>query len=101
MAFFRAVRKFSESVKPWEGHISHEVTPDESWDLTLVSERVYGRRDEYLAVMAAAGLSTVDQELKAGRRIALPTESQLYSMKRQAGFESQSELREGRSPVWL
>jgi hypothetical protein len=60
---------------------------------------VYGRRDEYLAVMAAAGIDNVDQPLKQ-KRLVLPTESQLYAIKRQTGFESIADLREGFGPVW-
>jgi hypothetical protein len=55
--------------------------------LTLVSRRVYGRRDEYLAIMAAAGLSHVDDELTE-RKLCLPTPEQLQQIKRATGYES-------------
>jgi hypothetical protein len=97
--FYREVRRFSERTRPWQPAIFYETQPDEQWDLTLVSARVYGRRDEYLAVLAAAGLGIADQGLTQ-RRLVLPTESQLYAIKRQTGFESIADLREGFGPVW-
>jgi hypothetical protein len=97
--FYGEVRKFAERTKPWQPAIFYETKPDEVYDVTLVSQRVYGRRDEYLAVMAAAGIDNVDQPLKQ-KRLVLPTESQLYAIKRQTGFESIADLREGFGPVW-
>ncbi len=99
-AFYQAVRKFAESTKPWDTTaIFYETKPDEYLDLTLVSQRVYGRRDEFLAVMAAAGLDTVDQPLPQ-KRITLPSEGQLYAIKRRAGFESIAGYRENFAPTW-
>jgi hypothetical protein len=98
--FYGEVRKFAERTKPWKPAIFYETHPDEIWDLTLVSQRVYGRRDEYLAVMAAAGIDSVDQPLKQ-KRLVLPTEQQLNLIKRRTGFESIADLREDRKPVWL
>lgn len=97
--FYREVRKFAETIKPWQQHISYETKPDEIYDVTLVSRRVYGRRDEYLAVMAAAGLDMVDQPLTQ-RRLVLPTEGQLYAIKRRTNFESIPDQREDFSPIW-
>jgi hypothetical protein len=97
--FYREVRQFSERTKSWEPALYHEITPDEIWDSTLVSKRVYGRRDEYLAIMAAAGIDTVDQPLPQ-KKLVLPTESQLYAIKRRAGFESREEYRENNAPTW-
>ena len=97
--FFKEIRTFSERTKPWQTAIIYETKPDDIYDLTLVSQRVYGRRDEYLAVMAAAGLDMVDQPLPQ-KRLVLPTESQLYAIKRRAGFESISSNRKEYSPVW-
>lgn len=97
---YREVRLFSERTKVWQVAIFHDVTPDELYDPTLVSERVYGRRDEYLVVMAAAGIDTVDQPLPQ-RQIVLPTEAQLYAIKRRAGFESLAEYRENDKPTWV
>ena len=97
--FYKLVRKFAETTRPWQNAIVYETKPDEVRDVTLVSRRVYGRRDEYLAVMAAAGLDVVDQPLTQ-RRLLLPTEGQLSAMKRAAGFESREEFREDFSPIW-
>ncbi|NCC41972.1 MAG: hypothetical protein EOM21_21710 [Gammaproteobacteria bacterium] len=85
--FFRAVRRFALTTRPWESAIWYDTKPDERLDLTLVSERVYGRRSEYLAVMAAAGLSHVDDELTE-RKLCLPTEAQLAAFKRASGYLS-------------
>lgn len=99
-AFFREIMAFAENAKIWDQNaIFYETKPDEKFDLSLVSARVYGRRDEYLAVMAAAGLDTFDQELPQ-KRIVLPDDATLMRIKRKTGFESQAELREDFSPVW-
>lgn len=100
-AFYREVRRFALRVKPWQAALWHETLPDEQWDLTLVSQRVYGRRDEHLTVMAVAGLDTVDQALPVGMRLAFPSEQALYAIKRQCGFESRHEYLENGVPVWL
>lgn len=97
---YRIVRAFSERTRGWQTAIFHDVLPDEQWDASLVSQRVYGRRDEFLVVMAAAGVDTVDQPLPQ-KQIVLPTEGQLYSMKRRAGFESIADYREGGKPTWV
>lgn len=99
-AFYRLVRTFSESAKPWDGNvIFYETKPDEMWDLSLVARRVYGDREEFLAVAAAAAIDTFDQPLTA-RTIALPNRATLNKMKREAGFESKASLRENGAPVW-
>jgi hypothetical protein len=99
-SFYREVRKFAESAKPWDGTaIFYETKPDEALDLTLVSQRVYGRRDEFLAVMAAAGLDTFDQPLPQ-KRIVLPSEGLLIDIKRRTGFESIAGYRENGAPTW-
>lgn len=99
-SFYREVRKYAESIKPWDTTaIFYETKPDEASDLTLVSQRVYGRRDEYLTVMAAAGLDSIDQPLPQ-KRIVLPNEGQLIAIKRRTGFESIADLREAGAPTW-
>jgi hypothetical protein len=99
-SFYREIRKFAENVKPWDvTAIFYETKPDESLDVTLVSQRVYGRRDEYLAVMAAAGLDSVDQLLPQ-KRIALPNDGQLMAIKRKTGFESLDDYRTAGAPIW-
>ena len=76
------------------------VTPDEAYDITLVSRRVYGNPHETLCIMASAGLDTVEQELTQ-RQIILPTVSQLYYFKRRTGFESDPLYRNDNGvPTW-
>ncbi|MFA5920161.1 MAG: hypothetical protein WC856_02570 [Methylococcaceae bacterium] len=99
-SFYREVRLFAERTKPWQSAIFYTTLPDEKWDLTLVSDRVYGRRDEYLTVMAAAGLDQVEQELTQ-RKLVLPTEAQLLFLKHKTGYESIAALREDFKPVWV
>jgi hypothetical protein len=101
-SFYRAIREFSEEhgKKPWLLCLVYETKPDEAWDITLVSRRVYGRRDEFLAVMAAASLDSVHQPL-AQKKLFLPTEDQLMAIKRRTGFESQSDYREDFAPTWV
>jgi hypothetical protein len=98
--FYKAVRLFAERTKLWELAIFHEVLLDEMWDATLISQRVYGNRDEFLTIMAAAGCDTVDQPIPQ-MQLVLPTLAQLYSLKRKAGFESIEANREGRKPAWV
>lgn len=83
--FYRAVRQFSLTAPSWEAAIRYFTKPDERWDLTLVAERVYGDREEYLAVMAAAGLDRLDQELTE-RELVLPMPDRLALIKSQTGF---------------
>ena len=100
-AFYEAVANFANNAKPWSTNaIFHEIKPDEVWDLTLISQRVYGRRCEYLAVMAATGISQVE-ELLTQKQIILPDEGTLMQLKRQCNFESESELRTSDgTPTW-
>ncbi|SEN69739.1 hypothetical protein [Nitrosomonas marina] len=97
--FYKEIRRFAQRTKPWETALFYETKPDERHDITLVSQRVYGRRDEFLVVMAAAGLDTVDQPLPQVR-IVLPTEGQLYAIKRRTGFESIADNRNDFKPTW-
>ena len=98
--FYKEIRLFSERVKPWQPAVFYDITIDEAWDATLISRRVYGNPHEFLAIMAAAGLDSVDQALKQ-QRIALPTPSQLYAIKRKTGFESQPDYLENGQPTWF
>lgn len=85
--FYRAVRLFAERTKRWQMANVYEVKPDERFDITLVAERVYGDRNETLAVMAAAGMDSVNQPLSQ-KTLVLPTSSQLAAIKRNTGFVS-------------
>ncbi|WP_039095707.1 hypothetical protein [Gallibacterium anatis] len=87
------VSDFSTSVKAWESAIRYQTKPDEIHDITLISQRVYGRRNEYLVIMAAAGLSTFDEPLKE-QVLILPTEAQLQYLKQRAGFENNERKRD-------
>lgn len=79
------VRDFALQTPAWSEAVRYETQPDERYDLTLVSQRVYGRRTESLVIQAAAGLDSPELELSE-RRIVLPTESQLRVMKQVAGY---------------
>lgn len=84
---YRAVRAFAVSVPVWGTAIRFQTLPEHRWDLTLVSQAVYGNRDEFLTVMAAAGLDRLDQELTE-QVLILPTPAQLDQMKRRAGIDT-------------
>ena len=99
-SFYREVRKFAQRTKPWDTTaIYYETQPDEVFDITLVAWRVYGRDDEYLTVMAAAGMDTPYQPLRQ-QRIVLPSAGQLLNIKRRTGFESIAMYRNGGTPTW-
>lgn len=83
----RRVIDFAQRQPEWAECVVYETRRDERWDLTLVSQRVYGNRSEFLVVMAAAGLDSVEQELTE-RTIVLPTARQLAAMKTRAGFSN-------------
>lgn len=99
-SFFREVRRIAEQAKPWDTDvIFYETKPDEMYDLTLVSRRVYGYPDETVAVMAAAGIDHVDMPLPQ-KQIILPNAALLLRIKRKTGFESRASLREDYAPIW-
>src|SRR5690606_30044485 len=86
--FYRAVREFALTAPVWDPtRLVVETTPEDRWDLTLVSERVYGNRYEYLAVMAAAGLDRLDQELTE-RELVLPSPERLELIKQACNYQS-------------
>lgn len=85
--FVRRVRLFAERQPEWAECIVYFTKPDERWDLTLVSQRIYGTRDDFLAIMAAAGLDSVEQELRE-KRLVLPTARQLAELKTLTGFKT-------------
>lgn len=86
MRLFQAVRRFSQATRDWEQAVRYMTLPDERFDLTKVSARVYGTRDEALIIQAAAGLDSPELELTE-RRLVLPTSEQLAAMKRNAGYD--------------
>jgi hypothetical protein len=85
--FYKLVRSFALSTAVWDTAFRYQTNPDERYDLTLVSRRVYGRVDEFVTVMAAAGLDSVEQMLPE-QLLILPTEAQLTDMKNQAKFNN-------------
>lgn len=85
--FVKLVRDFSVRVKPWQPAIRYQTKPDERHDLTLVSRRVYGIPDEFLTVMAAAGLSSVETPMSE-RVLVLPTPQKLRELKNLAQFDN-------------
>lgn len=86
--FYRAVREFAVTEPEWSSaRLLIQTTPAERWDLTLVSQRAYGNRDEYLAVMAAAGLTRFDDMLKE-QVLVLPSRERLEQIKSSTGFKS-------------
>ncbi|QSL90519.1 hypothetical protein [Pseudomonas atacamensis] len=59
--------------------------PSERYDLTMVARRVYGDPTETLVVMAAAGLTNIDTELKE-QDLVLPTIEYLRYLKQKCGI---------------
>lgn len=90
--FIREVRKFAVQTPAWAEAWRYETKPDERTDLTLVAERVYGTRTEFLAIMAAAGLDTCEQLLPE-QTLVLPTYVQLQAIKRRTQFLTDDEAR--------
>lgn len=85
--FYKLVRDLALRTRPWQSAIRYQTKPDERNNLPLVSQRVYGRRDEFLAVAAAAGLDSIEQGMSE-RLLTLPTEGQLQAFKDRAGFKN-------------
>jgi hypothetical protein len=88
--FVAAVRAFAVQTPSWGEAIRYETKPDERHDITLIAQRVYGDRTAFMAVFAAAGLDTLEQELDE-RVLVLPTYAQLQQIKRQTGFLTDDE----------
>lgn len=91
--FYREIRDFSLRTQVWQTALRYETRPDERYDMTLTSLRAYGRRDEFIVVLAAAGLDSVEQMLPE-QRLVLPTESQLRAIKQRAGYQNLAAYRE-------
>ncbi|MFJ3685536.1 hypothetical protein [Pseudomonas sp. NPDC090208] len=84
--FYMEVRKFALT-EPSHSSRRQVVRsyPSERFHLPMLALRVYGDATEVLAVMAAAGLSTVDSELKE-QDVVLPTKEHLQYLKQKAGI---------------
>lgn len=83
--FLALMRKFAQNTRFGTRHIRHDVTQDERTDLTLVAFRVYGDREEWLAIQGAAGLDTPENPLES-QTLILPSVEDLQALKRQAGL---------------
>jgi hypothetical protein len=90
--FIKAVRTFSVQTPSWGTALRYSTLPDERYDITLVAERAYGDRAEFLAIFAAAGMDTMEQLLPE-QLLILPTYAQLQTIKRQTGFLTDAEQR--------
>jgi hypothetical protein len=91
--FVRMVGDFAARTPSWSpDRINHFVGEDEINDMTLVALRVYGRREEFLAVMAAAGLDSPTEPLPQ-RRLVLPSSDRLSAMKKLTGYVSRNDER--------
>lgn len=88
--FIAAVRKFSVQQPSWGEAIRYHTKPDERADITLIALRVYGDRSEFMAVFAAAGLDTLEQELDE-QPLVLPTAGQLRLIKLETGYLTNAE----------
>lgn len=85
---YREVRNFALTSPPFlTNRITYQTLPDERFDVTLVSQRVYGNREEGIVIMAAAGLDSSSQELTE-RVLVLPDAATLLSIKQSVGFAS-------------
>ena len=93
--FYQLVRQYALTTPAWAVTQSYQTKPDERWDLTLASRRVYGIPDEFLTIMAAAGLDSVEQEMPE-QLLILPDAATLQSFKTQAKFVN---LSDSRAPV--
>jgi hypothetical protein len=91
-AFVKAVRAFSLKTPGWAEAIRYFTKPDERDDITLIAQRVYGSRSEFMAIFAAAGLDTVEQ-IVPEQQLVLPTAAQLAIIKRQTGYLTTEEQR--------
>lgn len=99
-SFYREIQSFAAKTKRPTPAYYYQVKPDERHDPTLVSFRVYGNRYEFLAVMAAANIDRVDQELRE-QLLILPLDDMLRDIKRRTGFECRPNYREDYQPVWV
>ena len=91
-SFVAAVRKFAVQTPGWAEAIRYQTKPDERSDITLIAQRVYGDRSQFMAVFAAAGLDTLEQTLDE-RLLVLPTLAQLQLIKRQTDYLTDAEKR--------
>lgn len=88
--FYKAVRQFALTAQVWSTEaVREQTTPADRWDVTKVSQRVYGNPDEFVAVMAAAGLNRFDDELTE-QVLVLPNVTALERIKAATGYNDDS-----------
>jgi len=85
MKFYLLVRQFVLDAKPWTQVIRYQTKVDERYDMTLVSQRVYGHREEFIAVQASANLDSTEQFLEE-QLLILPFPEDLNEIKVRAGY---------------
>jgi hypothetical protein len=84
---YRMVRTFALTEPVWSGDRQTYFTkPDEYFDPTLISRRVYGTPDEYLVIIAAAGIDRITTQKLTERELVLPTSAKLSAMKSALGI---------------
>lgn len=89
-AFVRAVRKFAVQTPDWADAVRYYTKPDERNDITLIAQRVYSDRSQFMVVFAAAGLDTLEQVIPE-QLIVLPTFAQLQVIKLNTGYLTDDE----------
>ncbi|WP_186083654.1 hypothetical protein [Burkholderia gladioli] len=92
VAFVKAVRKFAVQTPDWKPALRYHTLPDERYDITLAALRVYGDRAQFMVILAAAGLDSVEQLLPE-QPLVLPNATQLLDIKRQTGYLTDNEAR--------
>lgn len=86
--FYREVRRFATNEPSYStSRQTVRTLPSERYHLAMVAYRVYGDATETLTIMAAAGLPTVDSELKE-QDLVLPTKEYLNYLKQKCGLTS-------------
>lgn len=91
-SFIKAIRTFAVQTPEWANAVRYFTKPDERTDITLIAERVYGNRTEFMAIFAAAGMDTFEQTIDE-QRLVLPIYGQLQLIKRQTGYLTNAEKR--------
>lgn len=84
-AFYRRVRDYALQPPLGANPLRHQVTPDEQYDLSRVSYRVYANFNEALTIAAVAGLSSTSGPLTE-QVLVLPSRAELMQIKRETGY---------------
>ena len=78
------IKAFGQQWQFAQESIRYSTLPDERYDISLASYRVYGDRGLYMVIAAAAGLDSVEQEMPE-QELVLPTLAQLAAMHAELG----------------